>query len=82
MEDIDDWLRNPGKYVVVSNSADRILRIAPDDKIAIQAKLFAFNSKGQPQEAVKFIREICARNPQDSRLCMMHSRDNRSEILR
>ena len=56
---------------VISNSADRILRIAPDDRIAIQAKLFAFNSKGQPQEAVRFIREICAKNPQDSRLCMM-----------
>ncbi len=56
---------------VISNSADKILKIAPDDKIAIQAKLFAFNNKGQPGEAVKFIQEICAKNPQDSRLRMM-----------
>ena len=56
---------------VVSASADKILRIAPDDRIAIQAKLFAFNARGKMADAVKFIQEICEKNPKDAKLRMM-----------
>ena len=56
---------------VVSNSADKILEIAPDDRIAIQAKLFAFNARGKMPDAVKFIQEICDKNPKDAKLRMM-----------
>ena len=56
---------------VVSNSADKILKIAPDDRIAIQAKLFAFNARGKMADAVKFIQEICDKNPKDAKLRMM-----------
>ena len=56
---------------VVSSSADKILRIAPDDRIAIQAKLFAFNARGKMTDAVKFIQEICEKNPKDAKLRMM-----------
>ncbi len=56
---------------VIASTADQILRIAPDDKIAIQAKLFAFNNKGQLEQAGKFIGEVCEKNPKDSKLRMM-----------
>ena len=60
-----------GLPVVVSSTADRILAILPDDRLAIQSKLFAFNAMRQNDEAEKFIEKICRNNPEDMRLMVM-----------
>lgn len=60
-----------GLPVVVSSTADRILKILPDDRLAIQSKLFALNAMQQKKEAEKFIEKVCRDNPKDVRLKVM-----------
>lgn len=56
---------------VVSSSADKILKISPSDRIAIQAKIMALHSTGKNAEATEFVRKVCAGNPQDLQLRIM-----------
>jgi len=56
---------------VVSSTADQILKEAPADRIAIQAKLMALSASGRNAEVPPFIRKICKENPQDLRLRIM-----------
>ncbi len=56
---------------VVSSTADQILKEAPADRIAIQAKLMALSASGQNAEVPAFIKKICRENPQDLRLRIM-----------
>lgn len=60
-----------GLPVVVSSTADKILSVLPDDRLAIQSKLFALNAMQQKEEAEKFIEKICIKNPGDVRLQIM-----------
>ena len=60
-----------GLAQVVSSTADRILKEAPSDRIAIQAKLMALSASGRNAEIPEFIRKICRENPQDLRLRVM-----------
>ena len=60
-----------GLSQVVSSTADRILKEAPADRIAIQAKLMALSSVGRNSEVPEFILKVCRENPQDLRLRVM-----------
>ena len=60
-----------GLPVVVSATADKILAIIPDDRLAIQSKLFALDAMRQKEAAVKFIEEICRKNPQEIQFAIM-----------
>ena len=60
-----------GLAQVVSSTADRILKEAPADRIAIQAKLMALSARGRNAEIPAFIRKVCKENPQDLRLRVM-----------
>ena len=56
---------------VVSATADRILKEAPSDRIAIQAKIMALSSGGRAGEVPAFIQKIRRENPHDMRLRVM-----------
>lgn len=56
---------------VVSSTADRILKEAPSDRIAIQAKIMALSSSGKAKEVPAFVQQLCKNNPQDLRLRVM-----------
>ncbi|MBO4648101.1 MAG: hypothetical protein J5806_08090 [Lentisphaeria bacterium] len=56
---------------VVASTADKILKEAPSDRIAIQAKIMALSSGGAGREVPAFIRRVCKENPQDLRLRVM-----------
>lgn len=60
-----------GLPVVVSATADKILAIIPDDRLAIQSKLFALDAMRQKEAAVKFIEEICRKNPDEIQFGIM-----------
>ena len=60
-----------GLPVVVSATADKILAIIPDDRLAIQSKLFAMDAMRQKDAAVKFIEEICRKNPEEIQFAVM-----------
>ncbi len=60
-----------GLSAVVSSNADKILRLLPADRIAIQAKLLALNSTGRADETPAFIQKICGQNPKDIKLRLM-----------
>ena len=60
-----------GLAVVVSSTADRILAVLPDDRLAIQSKLFALNAMRKREEAEAFIAKVCKENPSDVRLRIM-----------
>ncbi|MBP5182472.1 MAG: hypothetical protein J6331_05535, partial [Lentisphaeria bacterium] len=60
-----------GLAVVVSSTADKILDILPDDRLAIQSKLFALNAMRKRDEAEAFIAKVCKENPSDMRLHIM-----------
>ena len=51
---------------VVAQTADKILAIAPLDTIAMQARLYAFEQKGQTAEEAKFLAEHIRKHPQNS----------------
>ena len=51
---------------VVAQTADKILAIAPLDTIAMQARLFAFEQKGQTAEEAKFLAEHIRKHPQNT----------------
>ena len=56
---------------VISAAADKILKLSPADRIAIQAKLFALSNKGEHAKAAAFLEEIRKKNPMDVRFCLM-----------
>ena len=56
---------------VVSSTADKILKEAPSDRIAIQAKIMALSSSGKGDDVPAFIRQLCRNNPQDLHLRVM-----------
>jgi len=60
-----------GLPAVVSSTADKILRLSPFDRIAIQAKLMALNSSNRADEVPGFIQKICEQNPKDIKLRLM-----------
>ncbi|MBR2365047.1 MAG: hypothetical protein IKA79_07585, partial [Lentisphaeria bacterium] len=60
-----------GLPVVVSSTADKILAVLPDDRLAIQSKLFALNAMRQKEDAEKFMEKVCRENPGDVRLKIM-----------
>lgn len=51
---------------VVAQTADKILAIAPLDTIAMQARLYAFEQKGQTAEEAKFLAEHIRKHPQNA----------------
>ena len=57
-----------GLGAVVLKNADRILTIDPSDMIAIQAKLFVFESQGRFKDARDFLTDASAKAPKDSEI--------------
>lgn len=51
---------------VVAQTAEKILAIAPLDTIAMQARLYAFEQKGQTAEEARFLAEHIRRHPANS----------------
>lgn len=51
---------------VVAQTADRILAIAPHDTIAMQARLYAFEQKGQTAEEAGFLAAHIKKHPQNA----------------
>lgn len=60
-----------GLPAVVSSNADKILRLSPVDRIAIQAKLLALNATGRADDIPAFVQKICEQNPKDIKLRLM-----------
>ena len=54
---------------VVAQTAEKILAIAPLDTIAMQARLYAFEQKGQTAEEARFLAEHIRRHPANSYRC-------------
>lgn len=51
---------------VVAQTADKILALSPRDSIAMQARLYSFQLKGQPAEATRFLADYIRKNPENS----------------
>ncbi len=60
-----------GLPAVVSSTADKILRLSPADRIAIQAKLMALNASSRADDIPAFIQKVCEQNPKDIKLRLM-----------
>jgi len=57
-----------GLGAVVQRNAERILELDPGDMIAVQAKLFIFESDGKYKEAIEFLSKACQKSPKDQEL--------------
>lgn len=51
---------------VIAQTADKILALSPRDSIAMQARLYSFQLKGQPDKAVLFLTDFIKKNPENS----------------
>jgi len=60
-----------GLGAVALKNADRILSLDPSDMMAIQAKLFVFDSQGHPEEAKPFLLNLKAQAPKDQEIRLL-----------